>query len=698
MSFEKLLRPRSVAVIGASSNPQKVGYAVLNNIISGGYEGRIYPVNPKGEQLLGLECVKRVADIAGDVDLAVIIIPRDHVLQALRECAEKRIESAIIITAGFSEIGPEGKRMQDEIAQFIRQNKMTVMGPNCLGLINPWHKLNASFGQPINEQGPIALISQSGALITGIQDIAMARAQGFSLLASIGNKATLNEIDFLEILQDDPHTKVIAAYLEDIADGQKFMKVAERVGKVKPVVILKAGRTTAGAKAASSHTGSLAGSDAAYDSAFERSGVIRADSIDHLFDVAMAFAYQPLPRGNRVAVVTNAGGPGIMMSDAMEMAHMKMAAIDEKTQAALREILPCAGSAHNPVDVLGDAGGTLYGKALDILLASDSVDCAVVILTPQKMTEDAASAQAIAEVSKKYDKPVLACFIGANMVRSGVEILRRNKIPQYPIPERAARAIIEMVTYAGYKKRPLRAVQRFAVNRNPVSKIIRAYRLRGQKEIGEVDAKFILKAYNFTIPSGELVTTVDEAVRFAEQIGYPLAMKISSPDILHKSDVGGVKIGLASARDVEDAFELMMLRIGRKMPEAELRGVMLEKMVTEGREVILGMKKDPQFGPMLMFGLGGIFVEVLKDVTFGLAPVTAEEAQLMIERTKTYRLLTGSRGQPPVDIPAIVENLQRLSQLVMDYPVIEEIDINPLKVGFAGDGATVVDARIIIGN
>jgi acetyltransferase len=696
MSLEKLIRPASVAVIGASTNPLKVGYAVLNNIVSGGYKGKIYPVNPKGGQLLGINCIKNLAEVTEPIDLAVIIIPRDHVLKALQDCADKGIESVIVITAGFNEIGGEGKKAQDEIARFVRQKKMTMMGPNCLGLINPWHKLNASFGQPINEQGPIALISQSGALITGIQDIAIARAQGFSILASIGNKATLNEIDFLEELSTDTNTRVIAGYLEDITDGQRFMKVAERVGKIKPVVILKAGRTVAGAKAASSHTGSLAGADAAYDSAFERTGVIRADSIDHLFDIAMAFAYQPLPKGDRVAVVTNAGGPGIMMSDALEMAKLKVASIDEETTKKLHEILPSAGSAHNPVDVLGDANGEIYGKVLDVLLASDNVDSAIVILTPQKMTEDAASAQAVAEVSKKYGKPVLACFIGANMVKSGVDILRRNKIPQYPIPERAARALAEMVTYAGYKRRPLRTVERFAVNRNPVNKIIRTYRNKKQFEIGEVDAKAILKAYDFTIPPGEMVNNVEEAVRYAAQLGFPLAMKISSPDILHKSDVGGVKIGLQSVRDVEDAYELMMMRIAKKRPDAELKGVMLERMVMGGKEVILGMKKDAQFGPMLMFGLGGIFVEVLKDVTFGLAPVTAEEAMQMIERTKTYKLLTGSRGQAPVDIPSIIENLLRMSQLVMDFGEIEEIDINPLKVGFEGDGATVVDARIII--
>ncbi|MBD3391408.1 MAG: CoA-binding protein [Chitinivibrionales bacterium] len=696
MSFEKLLTPQSVAVVGASANPSKVGHAVLNNILAGGFEGDIYPINPKGGEILGRRCFTSLAEVPGSIDLALVIIKRDLVLPVLKECAQKSVGAAIIITAGFGEIGPEGKKHQEEISRFVRQKRITMMGPNCLGLINPWHKLNASFGQKLRDKGPIALISQSGALITGIQDIAAAKGQGFSLLASIGNKATLNEVDFLEQLKDDTHTRVIAAYLEDITDGQEFMKVAERVSKTKPVVVLKSGRTAAGAKAASSHTGSLAGADAAYDSAFGRTGIIRAQSIDHLFDVAMGFAYQPLPRGDRVAVVTNAGGPGIMMSDALEMAGLTVARLDDATRERLEKVLPPAGSPHNPVDVLGDANGETYGKAIDVLLASESVDSVAVILTPQKMTEDKATAQAIVDTAGKYDKPVLACFIGADMVKPGIEILRANKIPQYPIPERAAMALAEMVGYARFKNRPLRTVDRFAVNKNPVVKVIRAYRAKKQLEIGEADAKTILRAYDFTIPPGDLVTSVDEAARSANEIGYPLAMKISSPDILHKSDVGGVKIGLQSASDVRDAYELMMLRIGRAQPDADLRGVVIEKMVTGGREVILGMKKDPQFGPMLMFGLGGIFVEVLKDVTFNLAPITAGEARRMIEKTKSYRLLTGVRGKRGVDIPAIVENLQRMSQLVMDFSEVDEIDINPLKVGYEGDGATVVDARIIL--
>jgi acetyl coenzyme A synthetase (ADP forming)-like protein len=696
MSFEKLLRPKSVAVVGASTDSTKVGNNVLENIISGGFAGEIYPVNTKADEILGKKCYRSLLDIPGPVDLAVIVIKRDMVLQALKDCVTKGIQAVVTITAGFAETGAEGKALQHEIAQLVRQNRITHMGPNCLGLINPWHRLNAAFGQAINAPGHIALISQSGALITAIQDMAAHDKIGFSMLASIGNKASLDEVDLLQMLQRDDNTRVITAYLEDISRGQEFMRVAERVSKTKPVVVLKAGRTASGAKAAASHTGSLAGADAAYNSAFERSGVIRAESIESLFDISIAFAYQPLPKGDRIAVVTNAGGPGIMMTDALESAGLTIARFDDKTKEKLISILPSAGSFQNPVDVLGDAGGEIYGKAIGVLLESSAVDSMVVILTPQKMTDDVGTAKAIVEMSQKHRKPIFACFMGADIISRGVAILRENRIPCYSIPERASRAMREMVTYSNYRARPLRVIERFAVNKIPVMKIMKAAASRGVYEIGESDAKTILEAYNFNVPPGAVAMTVDEAERFASELGFPVAMKISSPDILHKSDVGGVKIGLMNVQAVQDAFELMMLRIKRKKPQAELRGVLLEKMILGGKETILGMKKDPQFGPMLMFGLGGIFVEVLKDVSFGLAPLTSEECYKMLESTRSYKLLTGARGEKPVDIPAIVQSMQRLSQLVIDFPEISEIDINPLKAGYEGDGAFVIDARIIL--
>ncbi|MBN1575190.1 MAG: acetate--CoA ligase family protein, partial [Chitinispirillaceae bacterium] len=593
MSFDKLLRPSSIAVIGASTNSTKVGNNVLVNILQGGFSGEVFPVNPTTDVIEGKKCYKTLEEIPGTVDLAVIAVKRDQVLPIVHECGRKEVTAVIIITAGFGETGKEGKKLQQEIMQIVRQYRMTMMGPNCLGLINPWHKLNASFGQKLDKPGPVALISQSGALITAIQDMAASEKIGFSVLASLGNKASLDEVTFLQNLQKDNNSKVIAAYLEDISRGQEFMRVAEQVNKTKPIIVLKSGRTAAGAKAASSHTGSLAGSDSAYNSAFQRSGVIRADSIEHLFDIAIALAYQPLPKGDRVAVVTNAGGPGIMMTDALEMAGLTMAKPADSTKEKLHALLPAAASVHNPVDVLGDATGELYGKTVELLLACDEIDSLIVILTPQKMTDAAGTARAVAAAAAMNNKPVFGCFMGARIVAEGVALLREKGIPHYPVPERAARVMREMVTYSRYKARPLRVVDRFAVNKIPVIKTIKASASRGMYEIGEADAKTILEAYNFIVPPGMVASSVEDAVRFSGEVGYPVAMKISSPDILHKSDVGGVKVGLAGAQAVEDAFELMMLRIKRRRPDAELRGVLIEKMITGGREVILGMKKDP---------------------------------------------------------------------------------------------------------
>jgi acetyl coenzyme A synthetase (ADP forming)-like protein len=696
MSFKELIYPESIAVVGASGNPEKVGHAVLKNILDGGFEGSVYPINPKSKTILGTKCYSSLLDIPQNIDCAVIVVNRDIVLPIMKDCAKKGVKAAIVISSGFGETGEEGKKAQKELVGQARLAKITMMGPNCLGLINPWQKLNAAFGQPLDEPGGIALVSQSGALITSIQDWAKENKIGFSLIASIGNKAAIDEVDFFEYLKNDKNTKVIAAYLEDISRGQEFMRIAEQVGKIKPLVILKSGRTRAGAKAASSHTGSLAGSDAAYECAFKRLGVIRAESIEELFDVSTALAYQPLPQSNRIAVLTNAGGPGIMMSDALEMSGLEVVNIDDNTKIKLSKLLPVSASVNNPIDVLGDADSTRYGYSLKCVLESKSVDGVIVILTPQKMTDDSAIAKELVKISKKYSKPIMTCFMGAGTVKKGVEILRENNIPQYSVPRRAAKAMFEMVKYNNYKSRPLRIIERFAVNKNPVIKIIKSYRMRNLLEINEFDSKTVMESYGMTIPEGHFASTSEEAVKFANEMRYPVAMKISSPDILHKSDIGGVKIGLGSPTEVEDAFDLMMLRIKNKMPDADLRGVLIEEMITRGKEVILGMKKDPQFGPMLMFGLGGIFVEVLKDISFTLSPITADECRDLMESTKTYKLLTGVRGQKPVDIEAIVTSLQRLSQLVMDFPEIDEVDINPLKVGNVGDGAFVVDARIIL--
>jgi acetyltransferase len=567
------------------------------------------------------------------------------------------------------------------------------MGPNCLGLINTHHNMNASFASHMPQVGAISVVSQSGALCTAILDWAASRKMGLATLVSIGNKADLDETDFLSAFAEDDRTAVIVGYLESIGSGDEFIRAAESVAAVKPVVILKAGTTSAGSKAASSHTGALAGADIAYGAAFKRAGIIRAETFEALFDFAAALAMQPLPKGDRVAIITNAGGPGIMTADAVETCGMKVASLHPDTAEDLRERLPAAASVGNPIDVLGDADPDRYAMAVEAAQSDPAVDAVIVILTPQAMTRPAETARAIA-AKANGEKPVLASFMGGSDVLPGREELVAANLPDYPSPERAVAALKAMTDYAAWRLRPPRIVTRFPVNRRRVERIISRQLRSGRLYIGEAKAKDILRAYDFVVPDGRLVATVGEAVEQAPRIGYPLAMKIVSPDIIHKSDVGGVKLNLNSPQDVADAFELMMLRIHRSLPDAFLEGVYLEKMVPRGREVILGMTRDPQFGPMLMFGLGGIFVEVMKDVTFHLAPITSGEAMAMLMGTRSYKLLEGVRGEQGVDLSAIGEALQRISQLVTDFPQIEELDINPFIVGKMGEDSFAADARI----
>jgi acetate---CoA ligase (ADP-forming) len=691
--LESLLYPKTAAVMGASRTPGKVGYAVVANLVQGGFEGDIVPVNPSGGEMLGQKIYASLEDYGQGIDMGVIAVPTAAVKGAVISCLRAGAKAIVIITAGFKETGEEGARQEREIADLCRSSGARLMGPNCLGLINTHHKMNASFASHMPAAGGISVLSQSGALCTAILDWAASRKMGLATLLSIGNKADLDENDLLAAFADDERTKVIVGYLESIGSGDEFIRVAESVAAIKPVVILKAGTTSAGSKAASSHTGALAGADIAYGAAFKRAGIIRADTFEALFDYATALAMQPIPKGDRVAIITNAGGPGIMTADAVENAGMKVASLHPEIAEGLREKLPAAASVGNPIDVLGDADPERYAMAVEAAQADPSVDAVIVILTPQAMTKPLETARAIAAYAGG-EKPLLATFMGGADVMPGRDELVAANLPDYPSPERAVAALKAMVDYAAWRLRPPRIVTRFPVNRRRVERIISRQLRTGRLYVGEAKAKDILRAYDFIVPDGRLVTTVDEAVEAAPRIGYPLAMKIVSPDIIHKSDVGGVKLNLNSAQEVADAYELMMLRISRKTPEAVLEGVYLEHMVPKGREVILGMTRDPQFGPMLMFGLGGIFVEVMKDVTFHLAPITSAEAMSMLMGTRSYRLLEGVRGEAGANLPAIGEALQRISQLVTDFPQIAELDINPFIVARPGEESVAADARI----
>jgi acetyltransferase len=698
MSLETFFNPKSVAIVGASREKGKVGYEITINMKNSGYAGEIYPVNPKAPEVEGIKCYPDLKSIGKIPDLVVVVIPPKFVAGVMKDCATIGVKSVVVITAGFKEVGPEGAAMEKEIAQIARASGIRMIGPNCLGIIIPGSKLNASFGAALPKPGGIGYISQSGALLTAIMDLAVSNEIGFSALFSIGNKADVDELDVIQALGADSNTKVVAGYLENINDGNAFVREAENISHEKPILLMKSGGTSAGSKAASSHTGSLAGGESVYESAFIRSGVVRCDSIKTQFDYAQAFAYQPLPEGAKVAVLTNAGGPGIMAADAIERQGLTFAQPTEETVKKLAEKLPAAANIHNPFDVLGDALADRYEYALRVIMDDPNVDSVLILLTPQAMTQPVETAQAIVKVAhEKPGKPILACFLGADLVEGGVHMLRENLIPNYDSPESAVRTIKAMVNYVNWKNRPKRVVKLFPVNRHRVERIVDRHLRRGMREIGEMEAKEILEAYGFVTPRGSLATTADQAANIADQIGYPVVMKIWSPDIIHKSDVGGVKVGLNNRNEVRDAFDLMMYRIPMKVPaDTEILGVLVQEMVRKGREVILGMNRDKHFGPLLMFGMGGIFVEVLKDVTFNLAPLTADEAAQMLKSTKTYQMLKGVRGQEGVDLDAIAEALQRLSQLVTEFPQIIEMDINPLVVGPPGVPPIAVDARMSV--
>ena len=695
MSLEKFFSPQSVAIVGASQQKGKVGYEILMNMIGAGFPGKIFPVNNKADAIEGLKCYPDLLSIGETPDLVVIVVPAQVVPDVMNQCAKLGVQAAVVITAGFKEVGAEGRALEQRVVQIARQANIRVIGPNCLGVIAPSNKVNASFGGDLPSPGGIGYLSQSGALLAAILDMANANGIGFSKLVSIGNKADVDELDIIMALGSDPDTQVIAGYLESITDGNAFVRRAEQISNSKPILLIKAGGTSAGAKAASSHTGSLAGGETAYECVFERAGIIRCESIEQQFNYAQAFAYQPLPKGTNVAVITNAGGPGIMAADAIERHGLGFAKLSDKTVERLASKLPAAANVHNPIDVLGDALADRYEFALDVVLDDRNVDVIMVLLTPQAMTDAGATAQAIVKMAeKKAKKPILACFMGAGKVAEGVRVLRANRIPQYNSPEVAVDTIHVMTDYVRWRARPKRVVRLFPVNRRRAENIIEKYLRQGLREVGEADAKEVLEAYGFVTPKGALATTSEQAANIAEQIGYPVVLKIWSPDIVHKSDLGGVKLGLKSGQDVMDAFDLMVYRIPKKAPNAHILGVFVQQMVKGGKEVILGMNRDPRFGPLMMFGMGGIMVEVLKDVSFYLAPLTAEEAKQMLINTKTYHILQGVRGQEGVDIEAIAEGLQRVSQLVTEFPQIREMDINPYVVGVPGTTPIAVDARI----
>jgi acetyl coenzyme A synthetase (ADP forming)-like protein len=698
-----ILSPRSVAVIGASTRKDSVGRAIFANILFSGYTGIVYPVNPKARGILGVRAYHSVWDIPGEVDLAVIIVPNEAVPTVMEECGEKGVKSSLIITAGFKEVGEKGTELEEAVKQIAGKYSISLVGPNCLGVINsdPEISFNATFTASMLKAGNIAFISQSGALGVVALEYAQDENIGLSKFVSVGNKADITENDILMVLKDDPKTDVILLYLEDLAEPKGFIELAREITgeirKIKPILAMKSGRTTEGARAACSHTGALASSDEAYDSFFRQCGVLRVETLEELFHYAIAFANQPLPKGNRIAIVTNAGGPGILATDAGVRYGLQPASFDEGTTENLRKGLPPAASIINPIDIIGDAQEDRYQLALKGVLDDENVDGVIVICTRQSMTSLPDVARVTADISTQYKKPVMACFMGKTGISEALQILDEKRVPHYKFPEAAARAMAKMSDYALWLARPRTEVRIFKdVDKRKVSKILATARKEKRGFLPESEAHEVLKAYGFPVLDFRLAKNEQECLQYAREIGYPVALKIVSPEVLHKVDVGGVRLNIEDEGEIKKAYEEIISSVRSTKPDVNIWGILVQKMAKKAKETIIGMKRDLHFGALLMFGLGGVYVEALKDVTFRIAPIRELSAQRMIKEIRGHEILEGYRGEKPSDIAAIAECLKRLSQLATDFEEIEELDINPLLVFEQGKGAKVVDARILL--
>ena len=703
--------PKSIAVIGASATPGKVGNTVLNNIIKSGYEGRIFPINPRADEVCDLPCFKSVLDVKEDIDIAIFVIPGKFVNKAAEECGKKGVKGLIIISAGFKEIGGEGVEREEELIEIGKKYNMRILGPNCLGFIGL--NYNGSFAAETPKRGDIAMISQSGAMLTGMMDYSMMQAFGFSCNISLGNKADLGAVDFIEYLADDDHTKVILCYLESIKDGDKFLEVLPKATRKKPIVILKSGVSEAGARAASSHTGALAGADIAYDLAFEKCGVIRAKTIEDLFDYGEVFLYQPVPNNNSFAIITNAGGPGIVATDAFEREGLKFSGFSEPILHILRANLPLEAAIFNPIDIVGDAAPERYEFTIKTVFGLNSgqdmgditTQGALIIVTPQAQTNPTKVAELIYNISSNHldGKPIVCSFIGGKNISEGREFLKRNYIPCYHFPDRAAHSLKTLVKRRQYlTSTPLDELEllSFKVNKERVKEIFSNVREDGRMVLLSYETSEVFDCYGIKSPISRLARTPKQAMKLQAEIGKSV-MKIVSPQIIHKTDVGGILLDIGTEQDAFEAYIQLINNAKKFGPQnAKIYGVEVQEMIDfkaepKVNELIIGMSRDPQFGPLIMFGTGGIYANFIQDVAFALSyKFTRENAKKLIESTKINRLLQGVRGEAPSDIEAIVDVLLRLSQLVNDFPEIVELDINPL-LSFMKD-CSAVDIKITI--
>lgn len=702
-SLEPFFRPSSVAVIGASRDPGSIGHRLLKNLIAMGFNGPVYPVNPKADVVASIPAYPSVKDIPRPVDLAVIAVPQPVVLQVVEECAEKGVRGLVVLTAGFAETGPAGKALQDELLRRVRGHGMRMVGPNCLGILNtaPDVRLNATFAPVAPLPGGVAMSSQSGALGLAIIEYAKELGLGLSSFVSVGNKADVSGNDLIQYWESDPNTRLILLYLESFGNPRRFARLARRVARKKPILAVKSGRTSAGMKAAGSHTAALAASDVGVDALFRQAGVIRVDTLEEMFDVAALLAHQPIPRGPRVAILTNAGGPGILCADTCEAEGLQLPELSESTREGLRAFLPPTASVANPVDMVASATAEDYRRALSLLLDDENVDAVIVIFIPTGAADVEGVAESIrlgrAEAKSGREKPLLASFMGARGMGSPLAGPEEG-IPSYRFPESAARALAKAVRYGEWLRRPRGVIPGFPDIDVEAARAVcqRAYEERGEGWLLPDEVERVLSAFRIPTAPTLLCRSADEAVAAAERIGFPVVVKLASATLVHKTEWNGVQLDLKSPEAVRAAYEGIRKRLAEAGREHEMAGVTVQPMIRDGIEVMIGVTEDPSFGPLIAFGLGGITVELLGDVVFRITPLTDQDAAEMVRSIRGAKLLDGFRGSPPADKQSLEEILLRLSRLVEEVPLVADMDLNPVRVFPEGQGACVLDARILI--
>jgi len=693
LKLDNFFNPKSIAIIGASRDRNKLGYQILKNIIYSGFKGRIFPVNPKASIILGKDSYESVLKIPSKIDLAVIIVPNIIIPSIMEDLGKKGVKAVIIISAGFGETGEEGKSIEDNILEIARKNKIRIIGPNCLGVIDTFLPLNASFAAGVPIKKNLAVISQSGAMCSAILDWASKNNIGFSKFISLGNKIDIDEVDLFRALEKDKNSKVILGYFESIKRGTEFIDAASRLSFKKPIIVIKAGLSKEGAKAASSHTGALASNAEVIKAVFNKSGIIQVSDIEELFDFSEAFSVLPMPKDNKVAVLANAGGPSVIAADAISQSNLTLAKFTQNTIKNLKSKMPSSASISNPVDIVGDADAKRFKIAADIILKDKNLSNLIVILTPQTSTEVEKTAKSIVRLKKKFNKSIVASFIGGKAIEKGVQILEKGGIPNFEFPERAVRVLSELIKYKNSRKLISQKKNHVNLQRNKnIEKIFEKAGLENRKNLNDLESKIIFNNLKIKTAESSFVKTSKEAIKTASKIGFPVVLKIVSSDVLHKTEYGLVKTNLVNGDEVKKSFE-QIIKNAKKL-KIKFSGLMVYQTVKSGTELIIGAKRDSLFGPVIMFGLGGIYVQILKDTSFCVAPISKNEAGEMIFKIKGYDLLTGFRGQKPIDIKGLKNIIIKISDLMLAFPEIQELDINPLKA--ESKNLITLDTKIVL--